>query len=171
MGKDLAVGVMLLVFRPYEVGDLIQAAKQTGRVSEIGMFETTMLSLDNKTIIVPNSQISIVTYLSTQGMIRIDVALKISHFTSLRQAKKVLLQVANSEPMVLLERAPEVLVTDSNELGRDLTIRVYVRSADYIAAPFILREQAVRALDEAHISLASLTLPYPYPKQKVQSAV
>merc|ERR1712190_153642 len=129
------------------------------------------LSLDNKTIIVPNSQISIVTNLSTQGMIRVDVALKISHFTSLRQAKDVLLQVAKSEPMVLLEREPEVLVSDSNELGRDLIIRAYVRSADYIAAPFMLREQALLALDEAHISLAAIALPYPYPKQKLQSVV
>merc|ERR1719277_2092599 len=101
-------------------------------------------------------------------MIRIDVVLKISHFTSLRQAKKVLLQVAKSEPMVLLERAPEVLVTDSNELGRDLTIRAYVRSADYIAAPFILREEALLALDEAHVSLASLLLLHPYGKQELQ---
>jgi len=159
--KDLAAGIMLLVFRPYEVGDLIQAAQQTGRVSEIGMFETTMLSLDNKTIIVPNSQISIVTNLSTQEMIRVDVALKISHSASLRQAKEVLLRVAQESPYVLPDRAPAVLVVDTNELGRDLIIRAHVRSSDYIPAPFMLREQALLALDEANVSLASMPLLYP----------
>merc|ERR1712228_630206 len=169
--KDLAAGVMLLVFRPYEVGDLIQAAEQTGRVSEIGMFETTILSLDNKTIIVPNSQISIVTNLNTQQMIRIDVGLKVSHSTCLQQAKEVLLEVAQACPMVLPGIAPQVLVSDTTELGRDLIIRAYVRSADYIAAPFMLREEALLALDEAHVSLASMPLLYPYGKQELQCPV
>eukprot|EP00441_Pelagodinium_beii_P017195 CAMPEP_0197658504 /NCGR_PEP_ID=MMETSP1338-20131121/45277_1 /TAXON_ID=43686 ORGANISM="Pelagodinium beii, Strain RCC1491" /NCGR_SAMPLE_ID=MMETSP1338 /ASSEMBLY_ACC=CAM_ASM_000754 /LENGTH=318 /DNA_ID=CAMNT_0043235105 /DNA_START=76 /DNA_END=1032 /DNA_ORIENTATION=- len=171
MLQDLAAGVMLLVFRPYQLGDLIQAAKQTGRVSEIGMFETTMLSLDNKTIIIPNSQISIVTNLSTQEMIRVDVALKISHSASLRQAKEVLLRVAQESPYVLPDRAPAVLVSGTSELGRDLIIRAYVRSSDYIPAPFMLREQALLALDEANVSLASMPLLYPYPKQELQSPV
>jgi len=173
--KDLAAGVMLLVFRPYKVGDLIQAAPvnegkkggvQTGRVSEIGMFETTFLSLDNKTIIVPNSQISVITNLSTEDIIRVDVALKISHSASLRQAKEVLLRVAQECPMVLPDRAPQVLVSDTSELGRDLIIRAWVRSADYIPAPFMLREEALLALDEARVSLASMPLFYPYPKKE-----
>merc|ERR1712107_617771 len=131
----MGAGVMLLVFRPFAVGDLIHAAEQYGRVSEIGMFETILLSLDNKTVIVPNSQISIVTNLTTEDIIRVDVALKISHSASLRQAKEVLLRVAQECPMVLPGRAPQVLVSDTNELGRDLIIRAYVRSADYIPAP------------------------------------
>jgi len=169
--KDLAAGILLLVFQPYRTGDLIQAAEQTGRVSEIGMFETIILSLDNKTIIVPNSKISIVTNLSTQDIIRVDVALKISHSASLRQAKKVLLQVAQACPMVLPDRAPQVLVSDTSELGRDLIIRAYVRSSDYIPAPFMLREEALLALDEANVSLASMPLFYPYPKKELQSPV
>jgi len=169
--KDLAAGVMLLVFRPYKVGDLIQAAQQTGRVSEVGMFETTMLSLDNKTIIVPNSQISIVTNLSTQEMIRVDVTLKISHSASLRQAKEVLLRIAQESPCVLPGRAPQVLVSDTSELGRDLIIRAWVHSADYIPAPFMLREQALLALDDANVSLASMPLIHPYPKNELQRPV
>jgi len=164
--KDLAAGVMLLVFRPYAVGDLVQAAKQYGRVSEIGMFETVFLSLDNKTVIVPNSQISIVTNLTTEDIIRVDVALKISHSASLRQAKDVLLRVAQECPMVLPGRAPQVLVSNTNELGRDLIIRAYVRSADYIPAPFMLREEALLALDEASVPLASMPLFHPYSKKE-----
>eukprot|EP00931_Biecheleriopsis_adriatica_P081692 TRINITY_DN5505_c0_g1_i1.p1 TRINITY_DN5505_c0_g1~~TRINITY_DN5505_c0_g1_i1.p1 ORF type:complete len:329 (-),score=56.76 TRINITY_DN5505_c0_g1_i1:87-1073(-) len=160
--KDLAAGVLLLVFRPYQVDDLIQAAEQTGRVSEIGMFETTLLTLDNKTIIVPNSQISVITNLSTEDIIRVDVALKISHSASLHQAKEVLLHVAQECPMVLPDRAPQVLVSDTSELGRDLIIRAWVRSADYIPAPFMLREEALLALDEARVSLAAMPLFYPY---------
>jgi len=169
--KDLAAGILLLVFQPYVAGDLIQAVQQTGRVSEIGMFETTLISLDNKTIIIPNSQISIVTNLSTQDIIRVDVALKISHSASLRQAKEVLLRVAQACPMVLPDRAPQVLVSDTSELGRDLIIRAYVHSADYIPAPFALREEALLALDEANVSLASMPLFHPSPKKELQCLV
>mmetsp|Transcript_49841 Transcript_49841/g.89483 ORF Transcript_49841/g.89483 Transcript_49841/m.89483 type:complete len:321 (-) Transcript_49841:342-1304(-) len=169
--KDLAAGIMLLVFRPYTVGDLVQAAQQYGRVTEIGMFETIFLSLDNKTIIVPNSQITIVTNLTTEDIIRVDVALKISHSASLRQAKEVLLRVAQECPMVLPGRAPQVLVSDTSELGRDLIIRAYVRSADYIPAPFWLREEALLALDDANVSLASMPLFYPYLKKEDQCPV
>merc|ERR1712107_293146 len=167
----MGAGVMLLVFRPFAVGDLIHAAEQYGRVSEIGMFETILLSLDNKTVIVPNSQISIVTNLTTEDIIRVDVALKISHSASLRQAKEVLLRVAQECPCVLTDRAPQVLVSDTSELGRDLIIRAYVHSADYIPAPFMLREEALLALDEANVSLASMPLFYPYPKTELQCPV
>lgn len=169
--KDFAAGVLLLVFRPYTVGDLVNAAEQTGRVSEIGMFETTLLSLDNKTIIIPNSQVTIVTNLSSQDTIRIDVTLKISHETSLRQAKEVLLRVAEECQCILSDRAPQVLVSDTSELGRDLIIRAYVRSEDYISAPFILREQALLALDEARLLLASMPFMLPYLKKQLQSPV
>jgi len=164
--KDLAAGVMLLVFRPYTVGDLVQAAEQYGRVKEIGMFETIFLSLDNKTVIVPNSKISIVTNLTTEDIIRVDVALKICHSASLRQAKEVLLRVAQECPMVLPNREPQVLVSGTSELGRDLIIRAYVRSEDYIPAPFMLREDALLALDEANVSLASMPLFHPYSNKK-----
>merc|ERR1719382_902841 len=77
--KDLAAGVMLLIFRKYEVGDLVDFAGVYGRVVEIALFETVVRSLDNKTITVPNSQIKVVTNLSEQIMIRTDVPLKVSH--------------------------------------------------------------------------------------------
>merc|ERR1719356_1668775 len=99
-------------------------------------------------------------------MIRVDVGLKISHFTSLQQAKQVLLEVAQACPMVLPGIAPQVLVSDTTELGRDLIIRAYVRSADYIAAPFMLREEALLALDEASVPLASMPLFHPYSKKE-----
>merc|ERR1712125_83068 len=130
---------------------------------EVGMFETTLLSLDNKTIIVPNSQVVIVTNLSRQDNIRVDVTFKISHATSLRQAKEVMLRVAQECPFILPGRAPQVLVSGTSELGRDLIIRAYVRSVDYIPAPFMLREQVLLALDEANLPLASMPLPYRHP--------
>jgi len=141
--KDLAAGVMLLVFRKYDVGDLIDikdVVVGTVRVVEIALFETVVCSLDNKTIAVPNSQISVVTNLSEQRKIRVDVALKIGHDTGLRAAKDVLLQLVNASPAVLQEPAPEVLVSEVDVLGKELIMRVWLRKADYIPVPFALRE-------------------------------
>merc|ERR1719229_232618 len=154
--KDFAAGVMLLVFRKYDVGDLIDIKDVVSavKVVEIALFETVVCSLDNKTIAVPNSQINVVTNLSEQRRIRVDVALKIGHDTGLRAAKDVLLQVLQASPGVLQEPAPEVLVSEVDVLGKELTMRAWLRKADYIPVPPALREEAVLALEEAGLALS-----------------
>lgn len=157
--KDLAAGVMLLVFRRYDVGDLVDFAGVKskgilGRVAEIALFETVVRTLDNKTITVPNSQIKVTTNLSEQRTLRVDVAVKIAHGTPLRAAKTVLLDLLLRSPSVLQEPAPVVLVSQIDELGKELTMRVWLRNADYIPVPFTLREEGVLALEEAGLALA-----------------
>merc|ERR1719382_377962 len=154
--KDFAAGVMLLVFRKYDVGDLIdiKGVVSMVKVVEIALFETVVCSLDNKTIAVPNGQINIVTNLSEQRRLRVDVALKIGHDTGLRAAKDVLLQLLKASPGVLQEPAPEVLVSEVDVLGKELIMRAWVRKADYIPVPPALREEAILSLEEAGLALA-----------------
>merc|ERR1712203_512050 len=103
--KDLAAGILLLIFQPYKLEDLVEVAGETGKVNEIGMFETTLRTLDNKTVIVPNSEVKIVTNLSDQSIIRVDVPLKIGHDNDLQHAKALMLSVPQECPCVLREPA------------------------------------------------------------------
>jgi len=159
--KDLAAGVMLLVFRKYDVGDLVNIAGVFGKVVEIALFETVVRSPDNKTISIPNSQVSVITNLSEQETLRADVALKIAHDTGLRAAKDVLLRVVRTSPRVLQHPAPQVLVSQVDELGKELSMRVWLGKADYTTVPFVLREEGVLALEEAGLALSRLPSPCP----------
>jgi len=152
--KDLAAGVMLLVFRKYDVGDLVDIAGVFGKVAEIALFETVVRSPDNKTISIPNSQVNVITNLSAQATIRADVALKIGHDTGLRAAKDVLLRLVRTSPKVLQDPAPQVLVSQVDELGKELTMRVWLDKADYTTVPFAIREEAVLALEDAGLALS-----------------
>merc|ERR1711933_345888 len=120
-----------------------------GKVHEIGMFETTILTLDNRTVKIPNSEIRIITNLSDQGIIRVDVPLRICHRENLRRAKEALVRVTHECSYVLADPHASVLVSDVDEFGRTLIMRVWLRSVDYIPGPFALREQAVLACDDA----------------------
>jgi len=152
--SDLAAGVMLLIFRRYDVGDLIEIPDAFGKVAEIGLFETTVRTLDNKIVVVPNSRVQVTTNLSEPGIIRVDVAMKIGHDTDLRAAKGILLQLVAANPRVLRDPAPAVLLSEVDVLGKALTMRVWVRGDDYIPVPFALREEAALALEEAGLALA-----------------
>uniref|UniRef100_A0A7S2PC77 Mechanosensitive ion channel protein n=1 Tax=Zooxanthella nutricula TaxID=1333877 RepID=A0A7S2PC77_9DINO len=151
---DLAAGVMLLIFRRYDVGDLIEIPDVFGKVAEIGLFETTVRTLDNKIVVVPNSRVQVTTNLSEPGIIRVDVAVKIGHDTDLRAAKESLLQLVKTSPRVLPEPAPAVLLSEVDVLGKEFIMRVWVRGDDYIPVPFALREEAALALEEAGLALA-----------------
>lgn len=154
--KDLAAGLLLLVFRPFDIGDLVDSASQKGIVYEIGLFETVLRTVDNNTIIIPNSEIRIITNIYDQNTVRVDIPFKISHDSSLRNAKDVLLQAAQACPIALADPAVKVLVTEVDEFGRTLIIRAWLLSENYLNGPHAIREQAILALDDAGISLAQL---------------
>jgi len=153
--KDLAAGVMLIIFRSYEAGDLVEVADEFGKVHEIGMFETIVHTEDNRTITIPNSLVKTVINYSEQGVIRVDVVVAVGHDASFRQAEEVLLDVLWTSPMVLqAPEAPEVLLKSIDGLGKEFILRAWVRSKDFIPAPFALRRQAILALEDADIALA-----------------
>merc|ERR1711972_644521 len=137
--SDLVAGVMMLIFRPYEVADLVDIANNMGKVFEIGLFETELHTLDNKSVRIPNSMIMFktITSYSAQGTLSVDVALTISHDANLRDATAVLLDTAAASPLVLQAPiAPEVLLRELNPSGKELIMRAWVRSEDFIPAPF-----------------------------------
>ncbi len=156
--SNFAGGVMILIFKPYNVGDLIQAQGHLGVVKEIHIFVTILLSPEKKTIIIPNGAISNgdITNFTTEGEIRVDLTFGISYESNIKRAKEVLLKVMESHPKVLKEPAPFVGVSELADSSVNLAVRPHAKPEDYWTVYFDIYENGKIALDEAGI-----TIPFP----------
>lgn len=144
---NLAAGVMILLFRPFRVGDAIDAAGQSGVVKEIGVFATILATADNRKVIVPNASItgaSIVNATAYETR-RIDLAFPIAGDEDLARARGVLLRVLQAEPKVLRDPAPEVAAVVLAD-GLNLKLMAWVATGDVLALQSSLLEQAKAAL-------------------------
>ena len=155
---NFAGGVMVLIFKPYKVGDLIQAQGHLGVVKEIHIFVTIMLSPEKKTIIIPNGAISNgdITNFTTEGVIRVDMTFGISYESNIKKAKEVLMKILESHPKVLKDPAPFVGVSALADSSVNLAVRPHTIPEDYWAVYFDVYETGKIALDEAGI-----TIPFP----------
>jgi small conductance mechanosensitive channel len=160
--SNFAGGVMILLFRPFRIGDLIAAQDQLGHVRAINLFVTTLESLESRTIIVPNAMLSngIITNYSTLGHIRVDVNVGIAYKENIARAREVLMEVIRSRPEVLADPAPAVHVVELGESAVVLGLRPYTRVEHYWAVFFGLQEASKNALDEAGIEI-------PFPQRVV----
>lgn len=146
---NLAGGVMLMIFKPFKVGDMIEAQGVTGVVSEIGIFNTTMLSSENKTIILPNGGLSTgtITNYTTHGNLRVDLSIAISLDADIDEARRVATAAMLSHPKVLTTPAPEVSVLKIADGMTSLAIRPYTLQADYWNVYFGVQELIKKAFD------------------------
>ncbi len=155
---NFAGGVLILIFKPYRVGDLIEAQGEKGTVKEIQIFVTILLTFENKTVIIPNGAISNgnITNYSKQGLLRVDTAFGISYDSDIKKAKDILMKVLVSHPKVLDEPAPFVGVKELADSSVNLTVRGYTHPADYWDVYFYVYEEGKIALDNGGI-----TIPFP----------
>jgi len=130
---NFAGGVMMLIFKPFKVGDMIEAQTITGVVTEQGVFNTTVLTADNKTVFVPNGALStgVITNYSTYGNLRVDLSMAISNNQDIAIAKKVAITAMLSHPKVLRSPAPEVCVLKVADGVVTLAVRPYCTQPDY----------------------------------------
>jgi small conductance mechanosensitive channel len=156
--SNIGSAVVLLVFRPFKVGDYVSAGGAEGVVDRISLFTTTISPVDNRTIIVPNSAITAgnITNFSSKLIRRIDHAIGIGYDEDIKAAKAVMYGVIERSVHTLEDPAPLVAVTDLGESSINFTVRAWVNSADYWNAYFELIEELKYALDDAGI-----TIPYP----------
>lgn len=155
---NFAGGVLILIFRPYKVGDFVEAAGQSGIVKSIEIFSTVLTTGDNKTIILPNGSISnsaVINY-STQETRRVDLVFGIGYDDDLRRAKAVLESLINADERILKDPEPMVVVSNLGDSSVDITTRSWVNAADYWGVYFDLVENVKLAFDEEGISI-----PYP----------
>lgn len=146
---NLAGGVMLMIFKPIKVGDLIEAQGSVGVVNEIGIFCTTLITSDNKTIFLPNGSLSTgtITNFSTQGHLRVDLTMAISFDSNIDQARNVALQALQNTPKVLETPAPEVAVSKVGDGMVTLAVRPHANQEDYWTVYFGAQEMVKKAFD------------------------
>ena len=156
--SNLAGGVMIMMFKPFQVGDYICTGSGEGVVEEIGLFYTKLVTVDSKSVNIPNSALSstTVTNLSAKETRGIDVEVAVAYDSDISAVRKALLGCASAEPLVLDDPAPIVFVSSHDDSSLKVTLRVCVKGADYWPARFALMENSVKAVADAGI-----TIPFP----------
>lgn len=151
---NFAGGVMMLIFKPFKIGDIIEAQGMAGTVIEQGVFNTTLLTPDNKTVILPNGPLStgVITNFNTHGNLRVDLSMAVSLDTSIDKARTVAVQAMLTHPKVLKDPAPEVSVLKVGDGMVTLAVRPYTTQGDYWDVYFGVQEAVKTAFDLNGIS-------------------
>lgn len=156
---NFAGGVLIMIFKPIKIGDLIEAQGEIGVVKEIEIFTTKLTGLSNKEIIIPNGSLSngnIVNYTS-EGTRRVDLIFGVGYDSDIKKTKEVLLNVLTSHPMVLQDPAPTVNVSELADSSINFAVRPWCKTDDYWTVYFEVTENTKEALDAAGIEI-----PYPH---------
>ena len=154
-----ASGVLLLIFKPYRVGDLVEiGGGQTGTVKEVQIFNTILATLDNKRIIVPNGVVTsnVITNISGEGEIGVELTYGIGYGDNIDKAREIILKVGNSCPWILSEPKQGVVVAELGDSSVNLATRPFVKSEHYWDAYFYMQENVKKEFDKEGIGI-----PYP----------
>lgn len=159
---NLAGGFMILLFRPFELGDFISDGTNSGTVTDIGVFYTTMLTPDNKRITIPNGTLSnaTVTDFSAKENRRVDLTFSVSYDADIDLVQKSLMDIMENHGLVLKEPAPFVRLSEHGESALVFTTRAWVKSADYWTVYFDMLEAAKKLFDKRGIEI-------PFPQMDV----
>ena len=159
---NFSSGVMLILFRPFKIGDVVSVAGETGTIQEITIFNTIMKTGDNQKKIIPNGAISndTITNITANPTRRVDLVIGIGYDDDLRKAKETLLTIVKANKRVLADPAPFIAVSELADSSVNLVVRPWVKTADYWGVYFELMEDIKLTFDEEQIS-------FPYPQQDV----
>ena len=152
---NFAGGVVILIFKPFKTGDLIEAQGFIGVVDSIQVFNTILKTPDNKTIIIPNGGLSsgAMTNFSTEPIRRVDLTIGIGYGDDIKKAKDLILELISTAPGVLQDPAPAVMVSELADSSVNFTVRPWAASEDYWNVYFDLHERIKLALDANNISI------------------
>jgi small conductance mechanosensitive channel len=159
---NFAAGFLMIIFRPFKVGDFVEAAGVSGSVQAIHIFTTTLITPDNKTIIVPNGKIgndNIINY-SAQATRRVDLTVGVSYDADLKEVRAILEDIVSKDSRILSDPAHQIAVAELADNSVNFVVRVWVESADYWSVFFDATETVKLRLDEAGIGI-------PYPQRDV----
>lgn len=156
---NLAGGVMILVFKPFKVGEFIEAQGESGTVEEIQIFHTILLTPDNKTIIIPNGPLSNgnLTNYTRQPLRRVDFTFGFGYGENFKLAKDTLLEIINSHPQVLQDPKPFVELGELGDSSVNLTVRVWVKKEDYWNVHFYMNKEVYEKFN----AIEGLSIPFP----------
>lgn len=156
--SNFSAGIMLVFFKPFRVGDFVEAASVSGFVNSIGIFSTVIRTPDNRIITVPNGLIygAIITNYSAEPTRRIDLVIGISYADSVAEARRIIGEVLAADGRVLTDPAPDLLLMELGESSVNLAVRPWVNREDYWEARSDLLENIKRALEAQ-----GLSIPFP----------
>ncbi len=165
--SNFAGGVLILLLKPFVVGDYIIEGSNEGTVYEISIFYTKLKTADNKVIVIPNGNLSnsSLTNMSHMDRRRVDVVIGIAYEADIRTAKEVLYEVADKDPARIKEEEPLVIVDNLGASSVDIGVRIWVPTELYWEAKWRLMENMKYALDEHGISI-----PYPQLDVKIKES-
>lgn len=160
--SNFAGGVLILLFRPFRVGDFIDAQGNLGKVESIQVFNTILKTPDNKTIIIPNGPLAggSITNFSTEAKRRVDMTFGIGYSDDLKKAKEVLKKLINDDNRVLKEPEPVIAVNELGDNSVNFVVRAWCNSADYWSIYFDMQENVKLEFDKEGISI-------PFPQRDV----
>ncbi len=159
---NFAGGVLLLVFKPFKVGDYIEAQGHSGKVKEVQIFQTTLTTPDNKKIIIPNGDLSngsIINY-SAMDKRRVSLIFGIGYNDDLKKAKEILAKIVEAESRILAEPEPQIVVGNLGDNAVEIYCRVWVKTDDYWDVHFNMTEEVKLAFDKEGIN-------FPFPQRDV----
>jgi small conductance mechanosensitive channel len=159
---NFASGVLLLIFRPIRVGDLVESAGYLGIVSEIGIFVTVMNTLDNQRVIIPNATVTgnVINNVNGNGTRRLDMTAGISYGDSMSKAKGILEKILADHPRVLEDPAPRVAVSELGDSSVNFVVRPWVKAEDYWDVWFDVTQKIKEEFDGQGVSI-------PFPQRDV----
>ena len=160
--SNFAAGVLIVLFRPYKVGDWIEGAGVAGSVEEVQILTTVLKTGDNKRVIIPNSQImgSTITNYSANDTRRVDLVVGVSYSDDLDKVRKELEDLVAADDRILDEPAVTIAVSELADSSVNFVLRPWVKTEDYWAVYFSLTEAVKKRFDEVGISI-------PFPQQDV----
>lgn len=162
--SNIGAAVLIIIFRPFKVGDFIDAAGASGTVKDINLFSTVITTGDNKVIFVPNSSIigANITNYSNKPTRRVNHIFGIGYTDDLKLAKETMLEIMRSDERILKDPAPFVAVGELAESSVNLILRAWVKTEDYWDVHFDMLEKVKLAFDEKGISI-------PYPQMDIHT--
>lgn len=160
--SNFAAGVMLLVFRPFKVGDLVRLADMIGVVEEIDLFTSSINTPDNRRIIMPNGTIvsNVIENLNAQDRRRVDIAVGVDYAADIDEVRKVLEKAVEDVPKILDDPGPQIFLAELGSSSVDWQVRLWCEPANYWDVHQAGIRAAKMALDKAGISI-------PFPQQDV----
>lgn len=160
--SNFAGGVLLLLFKPYKVGDFIETQGHSGTVNSIQIFTTVLKTPDNKTIIIPNGPIAngSITNFSTEATRRVDMVFGIGYGDDIDKAKGILQRLVDADSRIMKDPAAAILCAELADSSVNFNVRVWVNAADYWGVYFDMHEAVKKTFDQDGISI-------PFPQQDV----
>lgn len=160
--SNFAAGVLIIMFRPFKIGDVIDAGGAVGKVNEIGVLVTIMTTADNKKIIMPNSSIMAgsITNITANDTRRVDMVVGVSYSDDLDKVQGIILEILNADERVLKDPEPQVVVAELADSSVNFNVRPWCATGDYWGVFFDFQKAIKQRLDQEGVSI-------PFPQQDV----